>query len=83
MAQIEIQQTAAKQTIRQPKAEMSIQQPKAEIKMRTTPAKLTIDQTKAFADMNLMSIFQRNYQFASDGKQAVLEGIERDRKSVV
>ncbi|NBJ69599.1 MULTISPECIES: DUF6470 family protein [Clostridia] len=77
MAQIEIQHTAAKQTIRQPKAELSIQQPKAEVKMRTTPGKLTIDQTKAFADMNLMSIFQRNHQFASDGKQAALEGIER------
>ncbi|WP_121640153.1 DUF6470 family protein [Virgibacillus sp. Bac330] len=77
MAQIELQQTKPKQTIRQPKADISIQQPKAEMSMRTTPSKLTIDQTKAFADANLMSIFQRNDQFAREGKQAVLEGIER------
>lgn len=77
MAQIEIQQTPGKQAIRQPKADISIQQPKPEIRMRTTPSILTIDQTKAFEDMNLMNILKRNEKFAQEGKQAVLDGMAR------
>jgi Family of unknown function (DUF6470) len=77
MAQIEIQQTPGNQVIRQPKADISIQQPKPEIRMRTTPSRLTIDQTKAFEDMNLMNILKRNEKFAQEGKQAVLDGIAR------
>ncbi|WBX78642.1 DUF6470 family protein [Virgibacillus salarius] len=77
MAKIQIEQIHGDQTIRQPKADLSIQQPRAEVTITKTPSKLEIDQTKAFADMNRMSIIKRNEQFAEKGKSAVLEGMGR------
>ncbi|MUK90802.1 hypothetical protein GMD78_20840 [Ornithinibacillus sp. L9] len=77
MAKIEITQQPAKQEISQPKADLSIQQPSADISMRKTPSKLTIDQTQAWEDMDLMHIFRRNEKFAQDGKQGNLDGIGR------
>lgn len=77
MAQIQIKQTDATQKISQPRAELTIRQPEAEITMRTVPGKLTIDQSQAWEDMNLLSIVRSNEKYASDGKKAVLEGIAR------
>lgn len=77
MAQISLQTVNAKQEIRQPKADLSIEQPRAEITMRTKPGKLTIDQTQAFEDMNLMNILKRNDRFAQEGMQAIQEGTGR------
>ncbi|TFJ93304.1 DUF6470 family protein [Lentibacillus salicampi] len=76
-ARIQIQKTSAQQRIRQPKAEMSIQQPKAELSIKTIPSQLTIDQTQAWEDMNLMHISKRIETFADEGRQGAMEGISR------
>ncbi|WLV23980.1 DUF6470 family protein [Aciduricibacillus chroicocephali] len=77
LGQISLQTINAKQEIRQPQADLSIEQPHAEITMHTKPGKLTIDQSKAFEEMNLMSILRRNDKFAQEGMQAIQEGIGR------
>jgi hypothetical protein len=56
--------------IQQPHARMELQQPKATIEMNRTPPKLNIDQTQAWADMNLKSILRRNEETAQEGYQA-------------
>ena len=76
-AQIQIHTTPAKLEITQPKAELKIQQPPAEVSIRTTPGKLEIDQTKAWEDMNLMSIMKRTDRFAEEGLQKVQQGNAR------
>lgn len=76
-AKIQINQTDAKLHLKQELPQMQIQQPHAEVSIRTTPSKLSIDQTKAFEDMNLMSILKRNDQFAAEGLRAVQQGIAR------
>ncbi|WP_284139267.1 MULTISPECIES: DUF6470 family protein [unclassified Virgibacillus] len=77
MAKIALQQQPGKQEIKQPKADVSIQQPRAELTITRTPSKLQIDQTKAWEDMNLMSILRRNDIVAAEGKQGALEGTGR------
>ncbi|QDP41281.1 DUF6470 family protein [Radiobacillus deserti] len=77
MAKIQIQSTPAVQTIQQPKALQSIEQPHATVTMSTTPGKLTIDQTKAWEDMNLYGPLRAAEKEGMRGKQAVLEGISR------
>lgn len=77
MAKISIQQSQGMQEIRQPKADLSIEQPKAEISIRTNPSKLTIDQTQAWEDMNIMSPLRRTEKLAQEGYQGFLEGTER------
>src|SRR5690625_7647317 len=74
-AQIEMQQQLGKHYIRQQHADISIEQPKAQLSMQTRPAKLTIDQTQAWADMNLVPIKRRIAQAAQKGIQAVHEGM--------
>lgn len=76
-AQISINTTDAAVNIQQPKAEQSIRQPQAEITMHTTPSKLTIDQTQAWNDMDLKSVFKRTEDFAQLGKKSNLDGIAR------
>lgn len=65
------------QEIEQPKAIQSIEQPKAIVEMETTPGVLTIDQSKARADMDLKNISQRIQEFAQNGYQDGLQGIAR------
>lgn len=77
MAKIDIHQTKGKQEMSQPKAELSIKQPRADIAMHTLPSRLTIDQTQAFEEMNVMSIFKRNDLFADEGLRAVQAGTAR------
>ncbi len=79
-AQIVMQQHLGKHYIRQQHADMSIEQPKAQLVMQTRPAKLTIDQTRAWADMNLMPIKKRIALAAQRGTQAVYEGMARKAK---
>lgn len=76
-AKISLHTTDAAVNIQQPKAEQSIRQPQAEIRMHTTPSKLTIDQTQAWNDMDLKSVFKRTEDFAQLGKKSNLEGIAR------
>ncbi|WP_409302834.1 DUF6470 family protein [Peribacillus sp. SCS-155] len=72
---LDIQQ--ATQQIEQPQAKQSIQQPQALIEIRTSPSKLTIDQTKAREDIDLKSIAKRIEEFAQNGYQDWLKGMER------
>ncbi|RDW16518.1 hypothetical protein CWR48_15850 [Oceanobacillus arenosus] len=77
LAEIQIHTTNAKQHIEQPKADLTIQQPQASLSIQTTPAKLDIDQSKAWEDMNLMSILKRNEQHSQEGMKAVAQGTAR------
>jgi Family of unknown function (DUF6470) len=61
--------TKSIQQIEQPQADMTINQKSAELDIETTPGKLTIDQTQACEDMNLMHIFKRIDEFARSGYQ--------------
>lgn len=65
------------QRIEQPKAIQSIEQPKAIVDMKTIPGQLTIDQTEAWAEMDIKPISQRTAENAQMGKQKVLEGMAR------
>lgn len=67
----------ARTEIQQPKADLSIQQPKATLTMETKPSKLTIDQTEAWADMDLKHISRRIKEFAEKGKEDWLAGLAR------
>lgn len=76
-ARIGIQTTKPVQEIQQPKADLSIEQPKAELTIQTIPGKLTINQTEAWADMDLKPISRRISEAADKGYQDSLEGIAR------
>ncbi|OMF61482.1 hypothetical protein BK139_06470 [Paenibacillus sp. FSL R5-0490] len=65
------------QEIEQPPAAQSIQQPKAILEIETIPGKLTIDQTKAREDVDLKSVGRRIEEFAQNGYQDWLKGLER------
>lgn len=75
MAQIAIQTQPARQSIQQPEADLQIKQPLAEMNMRTTPGRLTIDQTQAWEDLNIKSVFKWGKEYAQKGHQAVMEKI--------
>ena len=77
MAKISMTTQPARQEIHQPNADLSIQQPHATITMQTTPSKLTIDQSQAWEDMNLRSVFRATEKLAQEGMQAALEGAGR------
>ncbi|MGG5255320.1 DUF6470 family protein [Neobacillus sp. SM06] len=76
-ARIAIHTQNAKMEIEQPPAELSIQQPKADIEIAKIPSRLTIDQTKARADVDLKSTPQRIREAAQQGYQDALKGIAR------
>jgi hypothetical protein len=65
------------QRIDQEPATMQIQQPKAEMRINRRDAKLTIDQTRAWEDMDLKHIFRRIEEFAQNGVRGVQSGIAR------
>lgn len=65
------------QRIEQPKAIQSIEQPKAIVNMEVIPGRLTIDQTEAWAEMDIKPISQRTAEYAQEGKQKLLEGMAR------
>lgn len=65
------------QRIEQPKASQSIEQPKAIVNMKSSPGQLTIDQSEAWAQMDIKPISQRTAENAQDGKRKALEGLAR------
>jgi hypothetical protein len=69
--------TNALVTIEQPPADLKISQPKAELDIRSIEGKLTIDQTKAWEDMDLKHIFRRIEEYAQNGFQDWLAGMAR------
>lgn len=75
MARLGHQVTPARQEIVQTPANLSIEQPKADLQINTSPPTLTIDQTQAWEEMNLKSIFRLNEQFSQEGYQAWLEAL--------
>lgn len=84
MPQIRIESQQAKiamssknpvQTITQSKADQSIEQPKAEMTIHHTPAKLSIDQSQAWAQMGLKTVFQLNRDFVQETKQDALQAV--------
>lgn len=86
LPQIQIDQTHAKigttsqnaaLEIEQPKADLSIDQPQADIRYFRRPSKLTIDQTEAWAAMNVKSVRRSISEFAADGERAWFEGVAR------
>lgn len=77
MAKINISQTKGTQQLSQPKADLTIKQPHASLSIRTRPSKLTIDQTQAFADANLMSILRRNDRAAAEALSKSKAGTTR------
>ncbi|MFK4997189.1 DUF6470 family protein [Bacillus sp. N9] len=76
-AKIAIQSRPATQSIQQSNANVQIEQPLAEMNIRTNPGKLTIDQSQAWEDMNIKSIFKRIEENAYQAEQVVMEGIAR------
>lgn len=81
MARITMMTQPATQEIRQPKADLSIHQPHAELSIRTIPSKLTIDQTQAWADMNLKTAPLSIEEFAQLGMQGAQEGTARRKRT--
>ncbi|OOE14400.1 DUF6470 family protein [Fictibacillus arsenicus] len=65
------------QEIQQTPADLQIKQPKAELQVNTTPSQLTIDQTEAWADMDLIHISRRIEEFAQQGYEDWLTGLAR------
>lgn len=77
MGRIAIEQNDGTLEITQPNAEMHIKQPVADMSIRTTKGHLTIDQTQAWEETNLMSPIRFNKKHAQTGKQKAIEGIQR------
>lgn len=77
MARIEIIQQHGEVELHQPKADLSISQPKADVSIQTSKGKLTIDQTQAWEDMNLMSVLRFTEKNANKGRQAIDGGTVR------
>lgn len=75
--QLDIQSEKPVQRIKRSDPVQSIQQPKAQVNMNTTPGKLTIDQSEAWAEMDIKPISERTAEYAEKGRQKVLEGIAR------
>lgn len=67
----------AQLAIRQPFAEQNIRQSKAELSIHTVPGKLDIDQSQAFAEAHLKSIYALIDDYANRGRGAVMAGIAR------
>ncbi|SFD41917.1 hypothetical protein SAMN05428981_101318 [Bacillus sp. OV194] len=65
------------QEIEQKPADLEIQQPKADLSIETTPGMLTIDQSQAWADMDLKPISKRIEEFAQKGYSDWLDGLAR------
>ncbi|WP_044896020.1 DUF6470 family protein [Bacillus alveayuensis] len=76
-AKINMTTTPPQQSIEQPQTELDLQNAKLEMEIERTPAKLTIDQTKAWEDMDLKHIFRRIEEAAQLGYEDWLEGIAR------
>lgn len=65
------------QEIQQAPADLQIKQPQAELEVNVTPGQLTIDQTEAWADMDLKHISRRIEEFAQRGYEDWLSGLAR------
>ncbi|ASF40434.1 hypothetical protein CEH05_15270 [Halobacillus halophilus] len=76
-ARLGIVSRSAVQAIRQYKAEQTIEQPEADVSIQQRSGKLTIDQTKAWNNIGLKSIFTRTEETAAKAQQIWMDGISR------
>jgi len=76
-AKIDIQVQRGSLEMEQKPADLEIEQPKAQVTMERKPPQLTIDQTKAREDVGYKSVARATEDAATEGEQAVLEGIAR------
>lgn len=74
-AKIGIETTQGQLDIQQQNADMTIQQPKAEMMIDRRPPRLTIDQTRAFEDVQLKSVFRMTEDAAQAGYQQAMNAI--------
>lgn len=65
------------QSIEQPQADLSIEQPPAELIINRQPSRLTIDQTLAWENLDLKSVFKRNEENAQLGYNTLMEYISK------
>jgi len=77
MAQIGMKQTFSKQKLHQPEADLTIEQPKADVRIQAPLGTLTIDQTEAFTDANLLSAGDLIDKKAREGLQLAASGTAR------
>lgn len=76
-AKIAIRTTPAELSIEKGKVEQSIQQPKADMQITTTPSKLTIDQSEAWAEMNMKGVARFTDDNNSFAMKEAMAGIAR------
>jgi hypothetical protein len=67
----------AKQLIRQPKATLHIEQPAAIIDINTTRGFMKIDSSQARRDVGLIGPLESAANYASEGRQKVMQGMAR------
>src|SRR5690625_3614036 len=77
MARIGMEQRHAIIEIEQPKANVSIQQPKADVFMQKNRGKLTIDQSQAWEEMNLMNPIIWTEKIVHKASEMAKEGTAR------
>ncbi|SFM23740.1 hypothetical protein SAMN04487943_110120 [Gracilibacillus orientalis] len=70
-AQLSIQSGSVKQTIRQPQADLRI---------NTRPGKMTIDQSKALADVGIIPTEQSIRKMAQESMQTAIQGSKKRRR---
>jgi hypothetical protein len=71
-AKLAISNEPAQLEITQPPAEMTIEQPKPELEINVIRPRLTIDQSQAWAEMNLKHVFRLIEDAAKDGYETWL-----------
>ncbi|HLS06695.1 MAG TPA: DUF6470 family protein [Bacillota bacterium] len=76
-AKIGMNQQFASLNIQQPKADVTIKQPAAKMGIKSPLGELTIDQSQAFAEANLMTTWRLIEKQAARGQQAATEGTAR------
>ncbi|TGB02369.1 DUF6470 family protein [Halobacillus salinus] len=74
-AKLNLESVAVKHEYKQFKADQSIEQPQADLSLSQRPGKLTIDQSSAWSNLHLKSIFERTRDIADFAEQTWLEGI--------
>ncbi|WP_130859693.1 DUF6470 family protein [Gracilibacillus phocaeensis] len=73
-AQIGLNIQSAQLTIEQAPAQQTIEQQQPEVHITTRPGRLTIDQSKALADVGIMPVKQSIQNWANNAMQAAISG---------
>ncbi|KHE69121.1 DUF6470 family protein [Halobacillus sp. BBL2006] len=74
-AKLNLKTNSAVHEYKQMKAEQSIQQPESDLSIRQRPGNLTIDQSNAWRNLHLKTVFERAEEFADYSNQKWLEGV--------